>query len=508
MKYTSTRDSSVTFSFEDALCSGYSPDGGLFVPQHLPNKVDPKILKSWSTLSFPELAFQVMRMFISSQEISDNELNVICTKSFVKGFESVGSKTIPLKKIGSTYFVELFHGPTFCFKDLGMRAVVNMLSFFASKRERKIKLIVSTTGDTGPAAVQAVSDASNPLLTLLVHYPLGQISAFQRKQLTTANSPYVKVATFEGGGDDMDAPIKRILASSNTNSNDVNATQICGVNSYNIGRPLVQMVHFIWTYLRVAEDIGIEPGDQTKPVDIILPTGAMGNIAGGYMAKKMGVPIGKLCAGVNSNDITHRVITTGEFHKSSEMLRTLSEAINIQVPYNFERLLYYLTGEDDRLVNTWMKTMESTSKLDLDDSWQNKMKEDFQSASITDDEMCKSMKEVYNKLDYFIDPHTTIAVAAAEKLGYDVYSNVTNQTLSPYAILSTAAPCKFEESVTVGLGLSRWTEYVTTQFPTQAKSVLEKKEIKPKLYKWVEGETLEGVQKKWEQIARSLVMES
>jgi len=242
MRYTSTRDSSVSCSFEEALCSGYAPDGGLFVPTELP-KIDPSTLNSWSSLTFPQLASEVIRMFISPDEISDAELQHICTDSFVKGFdESVGS-TVPLRRVGSAFIVELFYGPTFCFKDLGMRAVVNMLSHFATKREKNITLIVSTTGDTGPAAVQAVSDAGNPLMTLLVHYPKDQISAFQRKQLTTCNSPYVHVATFEGGGDDMDLPIKNILATSGVRSE--NKSGVCGVNSYNIGRPLMQMVHFV-----------------------------------------------------------------------------------------------------------------------------------------------------------------------------------------------------------------------------------------------------------------------
>lgn len=127
-----------------------------------------------------------------------------------------------------------------------MRAVVNILSYFAMKKKKRIILLVSTTGDTGPAAVQAVSDANNSLLNILVHYPLGQISALQRKQLTTVDSPFVQVAAFEGGGDDMDAPIKHILSSTQNGKTD---SLICGVNSYNIGRPLMQMVHFVSCHL-------------------------------------------------------------------------------------------------------------------------------------------------------------------------------------------------------------------------------------------------------------------
>jgi len=499
MKYTSTRNRSISCTFEEAICSGYAPDGGLFVPEELP-KITSQMLKSWSSLSYPDLVCEVIRKFISVEEISDIELKQICINSFVSGFleqQESTSDTIPLKKIGSSYIVELFHGPTFCFKDFGMRALVNILSFFATKRQKNITLIVSTTGDTGPAAVQAVSDAANPHLRLLVHFPLGQISSFQRKQLTTVDSSCVQVATFEGGGDDMDAPIKHMLSSS-TNEN-----HLCGVNSYNIGRPLVQMVHFIYTYLRVVEKVGLESGDQNTLVDIILPTGAMGNIAGGYMAKKMGLPIGKLCAGVNINDISHRVIESGQFYKSDRMEKTLSDAINIQVPYNFERLLYYLTGEDNNLVAQWMSIMEDTTKLDLDDSWHNKLKQDFMSARITDHEMCAAMTKVYDELNYCIDPHTAVAVAAANKLGYDLYD--ANYDKSIYAILSTASPCKFEESVTTAIGATKWNEYIKSEFPKRATSILNKDEIEPVLYHWPDGESLEQVQMKWEELAQSLV---
>jgi threonine synthase len=202
-----------------------------------------------------------MRMFISIDEISDEDLGMICFNSFEKGFllkdsdlKSDDESIIPVVRVGDKTFVaELFHGPTFCFKDFGMRAVVNILSHFATKRNKHITLLVSTTGDTGPAAVQAVSDAANPLLNLLVHYPDGQISSLQRRQLTTVQSPNVHVVAFQGGGDDMDAPIKNILSSSRNekdatlsgSQNDYTEHLLCGINSYNIGRPLFQMVHFV-----------------------------------------------------------------------------------------------------------------------------------------------------------------------------------------------------------------------------------------------------------------------
>ena len=241
MKYQSTRDPSQQwYSFEEAICTGYAPDGGLFVPQQLPILANMKqTLREWSTYSYMELATDILRLFIDEKEISTKDLQTIMQQSFV-GFSA--SSIVPVVRVGPIYVAELFHGPTFCFKDLGMRVVVNLLAYFATQRRRKVTLVVSTTGDTGPAAVQAVKDANSPWLGIVVHYPWGQISNFQQKQLTTAISSSVLVVAFQGGGDDMDIPIKRIL-----NTNDVSNSNrmICGVNSYNIGRPLMQMVHYV-----------------------------------------------------------------------------------------------------------------------------------------------------------------------------------------------------------------------------------------------------------------------
>lgn len=523
MRYTSTRNSSLSVSFEEALCSGYAPDGGLFVPECLP-KIDASTLKAWSLISsYPELAAKILRLFVSRDEISDEDLFQICKNSFSafgydkeeekeeeeednhRGRDCDGSNILPVKKIGqSAYLVELFHGPTFCFKDFGMRVVVNMLSYFATKRQQAITLIVSTTGDTGPAAVQAVSDADNTLLTLLVHFPKGQISAFQRKQLTTVNSPRVHVVAFEGGGGDMDLPIKNILASSGhgKGKNSPSGNVVCGVNSYNIGRPLVQLVHFVWTYLKVSEQEYIEMGDECKTVDVVLPTGAMGNMAGGFMAKKMGVPIGKLCAGVNVNDITHRAIQKGEFHKSAKMEKTLSDAINIQVPYNFERILFYLSDCNHVQVREWMKIMEETNKLTLEGVWLKKLQTDFSSARITDEEMCKTLREVYDKFKYLVDPHTAVAIAAGAKNGYHLHHNTSGL---PFAILSTASPCKFDESVTAALGKEFWERYVQDQFPTRAKAILSKSECEPTIYEQSDGLKLEETQQIWEEKSRNLI---
>ena len=384
MKFISTRDISSSkklFSFEDAILSGYAPnDGGLFVPEYLPNIDKDTILNVWSKLSYIELAHQVLRLFIDNVEIPDDDLNKIITNSFTyksdcsHGDDAAADGATPTpipipinsKSIPGLYISELYHGPTYCFKDFGLRILINMLGYFASRREQKITLVVATTGDTGPAAVQAIYDLPQTIqsyISIIVHYPNGQISNFQRKQLTTLASDSIKIVCFDGGGDDMDTPIKNIQQqqkskvskekeddgkastdddTKETTTADKKARMICGINSYNIGRPLAQMIHFIWTYLRALEqhkqkgesikkkkadgDKNEDLDDLDLPiVDVVVPTGAMGNLVGGYMSKRMGIPFGKFVAAVNINDTTHTVIQTGEFYEptNNEMYKNL-----------------------------------------------------------------------------------------------------------------------------------------------------------------------------------------
>jgi len=303
----------------------------------------------------------------------------------------------------------------------------------------------------------------------------------------------------------MDVPIKRILVKTqqqgkhenetlSSSSSSSSSPLVTGVNSYNIGRPLMQMVHYIWTYCRVVEQVGGEtPPGGTTNVDMVLPTGAMGNIAGGYIAKQMGIPIGLLCSGVNANDITHRVMSTGQFHKS-EMKRTLSEAINVQIPYNFERLLYFLTDRNHELVKQWMTTIDTTSKLDLDASWLLKLQAEFKSARVSDEEMCETIRKLHKEYGYLLDPHGAVAMTAAEKLGY----KINNDNTTPVAILATASPCKFQQAVTVAIGKEGWDEYFATSFPPKALETWKMEETDPIVYEVMEGETLEKAQKRWE----------
>jgi len=309
--YTSTRSSSspsaVSSTFATAISSGYAPDSGLYVPQSLP-LFSPGDLLAMSGQSYPSLAYSVLRRFIDVGEIPNEDLREITSRTYEK-FEFPAEAVTVVQPSSSpssafppnAYVAELFNGPTNCFKDLGQLGLVNLLKYFCTKRKRRQTLLVSTTGDTGPAAMRAVAEADCPLLSVIVSYPEGQISSFQRKQMTTIVSPRTHVCSFQGGGDDMDLPIKKM----GMDEDFADEHGVCGVNSYNFGRPLMQMVHYFFTYFKIAKLRGVTDFESFR-LDVVVPTGAMGNIVAAYISKKCGLPLHFLCASVNDNDITHR----------------------------------------------------------------------------------------------------------------------------------------------------------------------------------------------------------
>jgi threonine synthase len=273
----------------------------------------------------------------------------------------------------------------------------------------------------------------------------------------------------------------------------------------------MQLVHYVWTYLRVIQAEAATKGtssacDYSQSITFVIPTGAMGNIAGGYMAKQMGLPIRKLVVAVNANDASHRVIQTGQLQKKP-LIRTLSEAMNIQIPYNLERLLFYRTSQNHELISQWMKEVDSRASLDLT-SWLEKLREDFDSAAASDSQVCEAIATVLSRFQYYMDPHTAVGWSAADQLGYTA-SPLGSQApstggSSPVVLLATASPCKFENAYSTALGPEGWKAYVaSSEYPVAARRISECTEVPPIMYS--AEPTLEASQTAWERQAREIV---
>ena len=303
---------------------------------------------------------------------------------------------------------------------------------------------------------------------------------------------------------------------------------------------------YVWTYICIARDQQWSFNDddddektkhqQLPMIDIILPTGAMGNIVAGYMSRLMGLPIRNLVAAVNINDIMYQTIHYGTFHKSAHMERTLSEAINIQVPYNFERMIYYITNENDKVVREYYENLETTDQMTIPLEYLQKIQTIFQSARVTDTQMCNAIRYIYDTYNqYMIDPHTAVAFSAAFQLQYihqhhqQQESPVVPETAadepvtlhqnhdSTTVILATASPCKFEHSVSTAVGAATWDTYLnSTAYPKPAKRILSMQsdttsnnnsDIESRIHYYTNPKNLpiSEIQWEWEEHTRKLI---
>jgi threonine synthase len=336
MRYVSTRGGDDA-TFAEAISRGYARDGGLYMPERIP-QISLEELKSWLAHSYAQLCEEVLAKFVAD-EIPREDLARIMARCFA-GFSQECVVPLTLLKgradAADVWVAELFHGPSLSFKDFGQQVLCGMLDYFARRDQQTVSLLVATTGDTGPAAISAAAGLQS--LQLVVLYPLGQISRFQELQMITEDAQNVRVFAFEGGGDDMDAPIKAL----STDHSFQEKHRLSSVNSINIGRVLAQLVHYFWSYLRA-----IEKKKHLKigtPIQFAVPCGALGNATAGLLAKSMGLPVSRFLCAPNINDIFHRAIEKNDFSRHPHMLRTLSEAINIQVPYNFTAAIAFSTS--------------------------------------------------------------------------------------------------------------------------------------------------------------------
>lgn len=485
MSYVSTRGGCEAVSFEAAIAAGYAPDSGLYVPETLP-RISSADLDAWRTLDFTGVAVEVLLPFVEG-EVAREELEALLRKAYA-GYDA--PETVPVTKLTkSTALVELFHGPTLCFKDLGLQVAVRLLALFARRRNEPRTLLVATTGDTGPAALRAVADVGDPSLRCVVCYPRGQISDLQRKQMTCAASDAIRVCCFDGGGDDMDAPIKRLSLGAAFQA----AHGLTGINSYNIVRPLAQMVHYVWAFLRCRELF------SCTTLDVVVPTGAMGNLVAATFVRQRGVPLGKLCAATNVNDISFRAFTEGDFSRAPEMLKTRSDAINIQVPYNFERVLYYALGGDAIGTRRAMDLFAENDALRLDAA---RFAATYRAARVDDAATLDALRRCRDVHGLTCDPHAAVALAGAEALGYGVFDDGE----TPVAILATAHACKFQEAVVEAIGDAAWREYRgSSNFPARAKGLEAAPEVEPLALRRRAGESLDDAQRRWEVMIRALL---
>ena len=435
MKYVSTRDNFKECSFEDVFIKGLADDGGLYVPTSL-KKYSSKELQGLKKLNYNELSAEIINLF-SSDFISKNELSSLIEKSYSTFREK---EVVKLSNVGEIKLLELFHGPTLAFKDVAMQFIGNLYEYYLSKNDKKINIVVATSGDTGAAAIDSIKGKSN--LNIFVLHPNNRISSVQRKIMTTVEEKNVFNIAIDGNFDDCQNIVKQMFSDLEF-SKSINMS---GVNSINWARIIAQTVYYFYAYFKLDKDT----------VSFSVPTGNFGDVFAGYLAKKMGLPVDKLIVATNENDILHRAISKGDY-VSREVKETLSPSMDIQLASNFERLIYYINNSDSiKTAGIMKKIKQNTYKIEKDNL--EIIQKDFLSESCNEKETLDIIKKTYEENNIILDPHTAVGVGAANKLSFN-----------DCVVLSTAHPCKFPEATNNAINKNE-------KLPEELQHVLDKNE--------------------------------
>jgi len=423
MRYLSTRGGVAPVSFADAVMMGLATDGGLLLPESIP-QVDAATLARWAKLSFRELAVEVMLPYVAG-DLSRDQLTALVRRSYA-GF--VHPEVTPLVNAGGLNILELFHGPTAAFKDVALQFLGNLFELLLERRDGRLNILGATSGDTGSAAIYGVRGQQR--IQIFILHPYKRVSPIQELQMTTVLDANVHNIALRGTFDDGQRIVKELF-------NDLrfkDEYQLGAVNSINWARILAQITYYFYAWGRLSG------GDAGRKAIFSVPTGNFGDIFAGYMALRMGLPVERLVLATNRNDILSRFVNTGVY-AAGEVHPTLSPSMDIQVSSNFERYLYFLLGEDPALVKALMQQMASSGRLEVSADKLAEMQSLFSAAAVSEEETLGQIRETYQRCGYILDPHTAVGVRAARDLPGTV-------------CLATAHPAKFGDAVRQAIGVA------------------------------------------------------
>jgi threonine synthase len=426
VRYVSTRGEAPPLGFGEAMLAGLAGDGGLYVPEAWP-RLAPGVIAGFAGRPYAEVAVDVMRPFVG---------DAIAEHDFARmAREAYGSfrhpAVAPLVQLGVSDFVlELFHGPTLAFKDLAMQLLGRLMDHGLAARGERSTIIVATSGDTGGAAVEAFRGRERTDLFAL--FPRGRVSDVQRRMMTTAAERNVHALAIEGTFDDCQA-IAKAMFNHHAFRDQVG---LAGVNSINWARIAAQVVYYFTAAVAL--------GAPHRKVAFTVPTGNFGDIYAGYVALRMGLPIDRLVIATNVNDILARTLATGAY-ELREVTATTSPSMDIQVASNFERMLFDVYERDARPVRALMAALAQSRRFVLSAHALGSLRATFSADRADADETAATIRTVRRESGYFVDPHTAVAIAVAEK--------ETRDPAVPMVVLGTAHAAKFPDAMEAACGV-------------------------------------------------------
>jgi threonine synthase len=426
VRYVSTRGEAPPLGFGEAMLAGLARDGGLYVPEVWP-RLEPGVIAGFAGRPYAEVAVEVMRPFVG---------DAIPEHDFARmAREAYGSfrhpAVAPLAQLGPSDFVlELFHGPTLAFKDLAMQLLGRLMDHGLAALGERTTIVVATSGDTGGAAIEAFRGRARA--DLFVLFPHGRVSDVQRRMMTTATDDNVHALAIEGTFDDCQALAKAMF----NNHAFRDRVALSGVNSINWARIAAQVVYYFTAAVAL--------GAPHRKVAFTVPTGNFGDVYAGYVALRMGLPIDRLVIATNVNDILARTLATGTY-ELREVTATVSPSMDIQVASNFERILFDLYERDAQPVRVLMASLAHARRFVLSDHALAGLRATFSADRADEEETAASIRTVLRESGHFIDPHTAVGVAVAEK--------ETRDPAIPMIVLGTAHAAKFPDAMQAACGI-------------------------------------------------------
>ncbi len=423
MKYISTRGQAPVLSFEEAMLTGLARDGGLYVPETIP-QISAQEIAALAGLSYEEVAFRIMRPFVGDS-FTEEEFREIIAKAYA-GFGHTARA--PMVQLGPNHFLlELFHGPTLAFKDFAMQLIGQLFQVALKRRGEKVTIVGATSGDTGSAAIEAFRGLD--AVDVFILFPHGRVSEVQRRQMTTPSEANVHALAVDGDFDDCQARLKDMF-----NHFDFrDEVRLAGVNSINWARVLAQVVY----YFTAATALGA----PHRKVSFTVPTGNFGDIFAGYIARRMGLPIEELVIATNQNDILHRALTSGGY-TTSGVTPSISPSMDIQVSSNFERVLFDAYDREGAAVAQLMEELKAEGGFTISQGALQILRETFASGRASEDETSATIKRLFAETGEILCPHSAVGVKVAEE----------QLDATPMITLATAHPAKFPDAVEAATG--------------------------------------------------------
>ena len=435
--YKSTRGKEQAVTASMAILKGLSEDGGLFVPERIPQLDVP--MDKLAQMTYQETAYEVMSRFLT--DFTEEELKNCISKAYDSKFDT--EKIAPLHEACGAYFLELFHGATIAFKDMALSILPHLMTTAAKKNHVKNEIVIltATSGDTGKAAMAGFADV--PGTKIIVFYPKHGVSPIQEKQMVTQKGANTYVVGITGNFDDAQTAVKKMFNDHEMAAElDQAGFQFSSANSINIGRLVPQIVYYVYAYATLVRDGKIKDGQE---INVVVPTGNFGNILAAYYAKQMGLPIHKLICASNENRVLYDFFRTGTYDRKRDFILTTSPSMDILISSNLERLIYRLTGENAEKCAELMKSLSEGGEYTITEEMKAQLG-DFYGNFCSEEETANTISEIYKDSNYVIDTHTAVAAGVYKK-----YVSETEDHL-PTVIASTASPYKFTRSVMDALG--------------------------------------------------------